>query len=272
MRLGNLTLHPSLWHPRLYDAVVWGKRTLRTASQWTDGRSYASTRVTEPLAFRVYKHSSKLIRRAPGVDLSLQLGKVRNLEVAVPLVDGLVLAPGETFSFCRVVGPPTRARGFVEGMQLSRGEARAGVGGGLCQLANLLHWLALHSPLVVTERHHHSFDPFPDDGRVLPFGSGATIFFNYGDLQLHNPTRETLQVRVWLTDTLLEGELRSTVRQRVAWHVLERDHRFVRRGEKVFRENVLWREVRARDHGAPLLRTEYLFSNCAEVRYPVAGV
>ncbi|MFJ8513275.1 VanW family protein [Lysinibacillus xylanilyticus] len=51
-------------------------------------------------------------------------------------------------------------------------KVKTGVGGGICQLANLLYWMALHTPLIVTERHHHSFDPFPDSGRTLPFGSG----------------------------------------------------------------------------------------------------
>ena len=50
------------------------------------------------------------------------------------------------------------------------GEVKTSIGGGICQLANLLYWMALHTPLEVIERHHHSFDPFPDSGRTLPFG------------------------------------------------------------------------------------------------------
>jgi VanW like protein len=68
-----------------------------------------------------------------------------------------------------------RRKGYVDGMLLDNGEATAGVGGGICQLANLLHWMVLHSPLVITERSEHSFDPFPDNGRVLPWGVGCTI-------------------------------------------------------------------------------------------------
>jgi vancomycin resistance protein VanW len=49
--------------------------------------------------------------------------------------------------------------------------------------------LALHSPLEIKERHHHSFDPFPDENRVLPFGRGASIFYNYVDLRFINPTQ-----------------------------------------------------------------------------------
>ncbi|WP_368659100.1 VanW family protein [Budvicia aquatica] len=63
---------------------------------------------------------------------------------------------------------PSRERGFVEGMELSFGEARSGIGGGICQLSNLIHWMAMHSPLVVIERANHSFDPFPDEGGCCP--------------------------------------------------------------------------------------------------------
>jgi vancomycin resistance protein VanW len=196
---------------------------------------------------------------------------VQNLKVAVPLLTGLVVRPGETFSFCKAVGLPTRQRGFADGMELSWGVARAGVGGGLCQLSNLLHWLVLHSPLTVVERHHHSFDPFPDQGRVLPFGSGATVFFNYRDFRFRNDTPQPVQLRLWLTDKLLEGELRTTEPWPVSYRVLEREHRFVRQGPRLFRANEIWREVRRKTHGAPLLRTEKLYSNFAEVKYELAA-
>jgi vancomycin resistance protein VanW len=102
----------------------------------------------------------------------LQRNKVVNLRLAAARVDSVLIRPGETFSFNKVVGSCTRRKGYVEGMRLSNGEARAGVGGGICQLANLLPWMVLHSPLTVVERSEHSFDPFPDKGRVLPWGVG----------------------------------------------------------------------------------------------------
>ena len=73
-------------------------------------------------------------------------------------------------------------------MRLSDGARGAGVGGGICQLANLLHWMVLHSPLTVVERSEHSFDPFPDNGRVLPWGVGCSIAYNYVDLVVRNDT------------------------------------------------------------------------------------
>lgn len=74
---------------------------------------------------------------------------------------------------------------------------------------NKVHKHTLHTPLQVTQRASHSFDPFPDQGRVIPYGTGAALFYNYIDLWLFNPTPMTFQLRIWLTDTLINGEMRA---------------------------------------------------------------
>ncbi|MHB0886888.1 MAG: VanW family protein [Bacillota bacterium] len=56
------------------------------------------------------------------------------------------------------IGPTSARKGYAEGLVLQRGQAMAGVGGDLCQLSKHLHWMALHSPLVIAERHHHGFE------------------------------------------------------------------------------------------------------------------
>lgn len=69
----------------------------------------------------------------------LQHNKVDNLKLVVQKINGIVIKPGETFSFCKSVGLPTKQKGYKLGMELSFGEARAGIGGGICQSSNLLH-------------------------------------------------------------------------------------------------------------------------------------
>lgn len=160
----------SLYHPWLYWLRVWQRRLWRHCRWRLGGRRYVRLpSVDERLPYRYIKHTSKLIRRLGDSDLALQRNKVVNLRLAVDCMNGVSIGPGEYFSFCRLVGRPSARRGFVEGMELSFGEARSGIGGGICQLSNLIHWMALHSPLRVVERANHSFDPFPDEGRILPF-------------------------------------------------------------------------------------------------------
>lgn len=260
----------SLYHPVLYWARVWQRRFFRSLHWQFSARRYAMACTPHDLLpHRHIKHTSRLIRRLGDSDMALQHNKVVNLRLGTQALQGLRIAPGEYFSFCRRVGRPTRRRGFVEGMELSFGEARSGIGGGLCQLSNLIHWMALHSPLQVVERANHSFDPFPDDGRVLPFGSGAAIFYNYVDLVIHNPTRQCFQFAFHIGEHQLEGQLLSDHERAFHYHVHQKNHRFRREGGVVFRENEIWRDLTTKGHAPRLVSSERLYANKVVVKYPV---
>lgn len=256
-------------HPVLYWMSVWQKRILRYFHWYFGSGKAALHKSTERLSYRVKKHQSVLVRKLGDSDIQLQYNKIVNLKIAVAEMNGILIHPGETFSFCRLVGRPSKLRGFKEGMELSRGEARSGIGGGLCQLANLIHWLVLHSPLTVVERHHHSFDPFPDNGRVLPFGSGATVFYNYKDYSFMNNTAHTFQLNFWFSEKCLEGELRCTVDLPYSYHVFEREHAFVFQQGKYFRKNEIWRNTCDKKQQGRIVKTELIGKNFAEVKYEI---
>lgn len=190
---------------------------------WFSGQRFAAEQA-EPLPHEVVVHQSLLLRPLKAVDMHLQHNKITNLRLACAPVNGLLMRPGETFSFWKRVGRPSARRGFLEGLVLQNGQARAGVGGGLCQMGNLLHWMVLHTPLTVTERWRHSFDVFPDENRTLPFGSGATLAYNYIDLQILNNTPQTWQIHTWVGDTHLHGELRTDAPLPCAYEVYEKAH------------------------------------------------
>lgn len=268
----------SLVHPALHPLALWLRRSERGVAWRIEdarGARRAHAWCRRNLTFRVKKHQSVLVRRyatpGPAGDLQLQLNKVENLRRVVDALDGVILRPGEQLSFWRLVGRPTRERGFLPGMELSRGEARPGIGGGICQASNLIFWLALHSELRVRERHHHSFDPFPDQGRVLPWASGATVMWNYRDLVLENQTSSVFQLRLWLGRKCLHGDLRADVSKRRSFSVFERHHRFVRVGERWFRENELWRRVIDVAGGGATIGQEFLYRNHGEVKYDPVG-
>ena len=233
------------------------------------GTSFARGYAAE-LAQVCCRHQSLLYRRLGDSDPQLQINKVVNLRLAALALDGLIIPPGTTFSFWDRIGRPSAARGYLEGLQLSQGEVVRGIGGGLCQMANLLYWMALHTPLQVVERHHHSFDPFPDDHRTLPFGSGAGVFYNYVDLRFHHPTRQSFQLRVWLTDKHLKGLIRSDLPWPFTYSVFERNHRFQYLAGVYYRGNEIWRRVVCRDTGAAVSE-EILMRNWALVKYPLTA-
>ena len=236
------------------------------------GATWASYRSPGDLPVRVHRHASPLLRRLEGVDMVLQHNKVVNLRLATARTDRLVIRPGETFSFNKVVGSCSRRRGYIEGLRLSDGAPAAGVGGGICQLANLLHWMFLHSPLTVVERSEHSVDPFPDSGRVLPWGVGCTIVYNYVDLVVCNDTATTFQLRTWVDEQHLHGELRADRALPVSYAIEARRERFERGpAGLVRRSNEIWRTVRDRRTG-DVLAEELVRRNRAEVKYALRRV
>ncbi|MBM7855587.1 vancomycin resistance protein VanW [Desulfohalotomaculum tongense] len=196
----------------------------RYISWYLSKTKYAQTIENSPLPYVIFKHQTPLIRRLQNVDMYLQYNKIKNLKLATARINGLIIKPGETFSFWKLIGKPTRKKGYVEGMVLHNGSFKPGTGGGLCQLSNLIYWMALHSPLTVTERWRHSYDVFPDCNRTQPFGSGATVAYNYIDLQIRNDTKTSYQLIVYVGDSHLHGQWRCKYPCDVKYRVYEVNH------------------------------------------------
>ncbi|MCL2775802.1 MAG: VanW family protein [Oscillospiraceae bacterium] len=254
-------------NPFFYYVIVKLRRLDKYIKWQRERKIIAKTISKDKLDYRVFKHQSVLIRRLGESDLTLQYNKVENLKIAVNKLNGIIIRPGEKFSFWYLVGCPTKKKGYLDGMLLSDGEAMAGLGGGLCQIANLIHWLCLHSPLTVAERHHHSYDPFPDHGRVVPFGSGASVFYNYMDYQFINTTEYTFQLLFWFDEKCINGDLRVNIELPYKYHVFEKDHQFVKTGDSFYRRNELWREKYYKKGSGEAFETELLQKNNALVKY-----
>jgi vancomycin resistance protein VanW len=199
--------------------------TVRRYIYWHLGENkFAQNRSGNLLPNIAYEHKTPLLRKLKNVDMWLQYNKIENLKLAVKQINGIVIRPGETFSYWRLIGRPTKRKGYKEGMVLYYGGFKAGVGGGLCQLSNLIYWMTLHTPLRVSERYRHSYDVFPDVSRTQPFGSGATCVYNYRDLQIYNCTGEEYQLRLTLDEEYLYGEWRTTEKSEKVYKVYENKH------------------------------------------------
>lgn len=186
---------------------------------------FSRVRREMPLEYMCFSHKTPLMRQLKDVDMWLQQNKVINLKLAAPKIHGILIRPGETFSFWRLIGKPSRMKGYVKGMVLQDGSVSAGIGGGLCQLSNLIFWMAAHSPLTIVERHRHGYDVFPDSNRTQPFGSGATCYYPHGDLMLRNDTRDTFQILISVGKEYLEGELRISAPMAQIYRIKEKNHR-----------------------------------------------
>lgn len=208
--------------------IYFGKKYYRIKryQEWIFGnKDFALKKEGNSLKHLVFAHKSILHRELKDVEMWLQHNKVKNLNIATQALNKLIIRPGETFSYWRLIGNTTKRKGYVEGMVLHYGKVTTGIGGGLCQLSNLIYWMTLHTPLTVTERYRHSYDVFPDSNRKQPFGSGATCYYNYLDLQIKNETNNTYQLVLYLTDTHLVGEWRSDCPSINTYEVYEAHHR-----------------------------------------------
>ena len=249
---------------------------LRLGKAWYAGKRYllwcspkfrwAKKRRSERLPCVQFAHATPLIRHLRGEEMEWQRNKIINLRLAVARLDGLVLHPGETFSYWKLIGKPSRRKGYKEGMVLFLGRIGSDVGGGLCQLSNLIFWMTLHTPLTVTERYRHSHDVFPDANRTQPFGSGATCAYPHRDLMIRNDTDRDFQLCLRVGETHLEGEWRSTEPPAVRYEIMERDHRMDQASWGGYiRHNALYRRVYSPD--GTLLGEEFLLINDAIMMY-----
>lgn len=244
-----------------------GYYTFMRYLEWYFGdKKYAKVKQSEKLPYIVFTHKTPLLRKLKNVDMWLQYNKIKNLEIATKNINGLILKPGETFSYWKLIGKPTKSKGYVEGMQLSHGKLYPEIGGGLCQLSNLIYWMSLHTPLTVTERYRHSYDIFPDVNRTQPFGSGATCVYNYRDLQIYNGTNETYQLTVYLTDDYLIGEWRALMSPTRKYEVYEKKHWITHEyWGGYMRHNMIYRKVF--DMNDNIIGDEYVTENHAIMMY-----
>jgi len=227
---------------------------------------WAKRRDKESPPYLHASHATPLLRRLRGEEMEWQKNKVINLKLAVERLDGLVLNPGETFSYWKLIGKPTRRKGYREGMVLFLGQIGGDIGGGLCQLSNLIFWMTLHTPLTVVERYRHSHDVFPDANRTQPFGSGATCAYPHRDLMIRNDTAQPFQLSLRVGETHLEGEWRSVAPPEHRYEIVEQDHRIEQMSWGGYvRHNALFRNVWNPD-GA-LEETQFLFTNDAIMMY-----
>ena len=228
---------------------------------------FAKERTVSPLPVLVYQHKSLIRRRLGNVNMQLQENKATNLALAVSAIDGLLIRPGEVFSVWKLVGRTTKRKGYKEGLTIAKGQPSQGIGGGLCQLSNLIHWLVLHSDLTIVEHHHHDgLDLFPDYGRQIPFGTGTSISYNYLDYRFKNDTANTYQLRLCTDEEYLCGELRATELQPHTFHIHAEDEYFSREHGVIYRNGLVYRDTIDRLTGQHL-ESQLIRTNHAKVMY-----
>jgi len=132
--------------------------------------------------------------------------RASNVRLAAETIDGLVLAPGEEFSFNGVVGARSRDRGYKPGGAFVDGELVTVIGGGVCQTASTLYSAIKDTDLKVTARSPHSRSiPY------LPRGRDAAVFWNKIDFKFENNTEYPIRIDFRMEERRLYVEVYGTI-------------------------------------------------------------
>lgn len=135
--------------------------------------------------------------------------RVNNISLAAKKIDGVILNPGDEFSYNETVGQRTESAGFKKAGAYANGKVVQELGGGICQVSSTLYCAALYANLKITDRTCHYF---PVD--YLPSGLDATVSWKTPDFKFKNDrdypiklvakcdtSQKTLTVEIWGTNT-----------------------------------------------------------------------
>ena len=253
--------------PIFYKISLLKEAIKKDLKDFKNGKKFAK-KINKENFEHIWKGDTKvLLRNLHGVDMQLQKNKVTNLRIASKKIDGIIVRPGEEFSFWNLVGNATKRKGYLEGLVISNSQMKKGVGGGLCQMANMIHWLVLHTPLEVTELHHHSDALFPDVKRRVPFGTGTSISYKALDYRFKNTTSTPIQIRIWLDDTMLYGEIRSSEPLKQRYKIVEEDNYYEKEDNGIFYRNSKVYRIITDKETKQEIKKELILNNHSQVMY-----
>ena len=131
-------------------------------------------------------------------------GRNTNLRIAAENIDGVILQPGEEFSYNKVVKERSRKNGFQMAGVISNGKVIPGLGGGICQVSTTLYRIALQSNLKILERYNHSIY---DGIQYADRGLDAAVVWGAKDFRFKN----TLDTPILLTTSAGPGRVFAAI-------------------------------------------------------------
>lgn len=126
----------------------------------------------------------------------------QNISLAVNAINGVVLKPGEEFSFNNTTGNRTKEKGYQPAGAYRNGILIEEPGGGVCQVSTTLYHAIIRSGFKTTERNSHSFAP-----SYVEKGQDAMVSFDgYAgpDLKFKNTSKDSVVVRASLEGNKLK--------------------------------------------------------------------
>ena len=254
-------MNPLFWTISTYKGIV-----IRKIKDFFSKEKFSKTKQSHKLANLVYEYNTILIKKGDGIDPRTQENKAINIKLASNKITGIIIKPGEIFSFWRTVGTVNRRKGYKQGRVIKQDKLVSGTGGGLCNLANTINNLILHSPLQIIEFHKHSDALASDIGHRVPMANGTSVSYNYIDYRFKNNTNQNVQIILWCDEEKLYGELRSEEEFPCTYDLFEEDHHFERDNDNYYRVSKIYRNTIERATGE-IINKELIWDNHSLVMF-----
>jgi vancomycin resistance protein YoaR len=136
--------------------------------------------------------------------------RITNIRVGSKRYNGVLLEPGEVFSFGEILGKVGPEQGYKEGRVILEGRTESQYGGGLCQVSSTAFRAALLAGLPILERYNHSFAvSYYTQPYGVP-GVDATIYYPSVDFKFKNDTANHILIQTELVGTTLKFRFYGT--------------------------------------------------------------
>lgn len=136
--------------------------------------------------------------------------RMTNVRVGAAKYNGVLLKPGEVFSFGKILGDVGPAQGYVPELVILGDHEEKQYGGGLCQVASTAYRAALLAGLPILERHNHSFAVSYYTAPYGVPGVDATIYYPQVDFKFKNDTGHYILIQTKMEGTTLTFDYYGT--------------------------------------------------------------
>ncbi len=116
-----------------------------------------------------------------------------NIELASKRLDGIILMPGQTFSFNKIIGSRSAREGYSKSPSYLEGDSPLTFGGGICLLSSVLYKSVLELGLPINERCAHTRTT-----QCIPPGFDATVWYGQSDLKFTNAQKSPIKIETKL--------------------------------------------------------------------------
>lgn len=171
--------------------------------------------------------------------------RTTNLQLAVNKINGVVLMPGETFSYNKTLGKRTAEAGYKDAAGYSGGKVVQMIGGGICQISSTLYDAVVYANLDIVERHNHAFLT-----SYAGAGKDATVVYGSLDFQFKNTRQYPVKIVSYMQNGIAtvciygikeeveyDVEISTTILNYIPFSVIYEDDSTLTAGTEVVTQN-----------------------------------